>query len=147
MKMKLLFTAIAMALLAGCATIATISTFKGSGTKYVFPANQTNVWNAAIAACQHGGISIVSYDQKSGFINAKTSARYESWGERIGVWVQTSSGTNTEVEVVSRRVGPADFFWYNWEKPILDDIAVTLNIPMPFVLTNAPAVITRSPHG
>ena len=66
------------------------------------------------------------------FIKAKTLPRAESWGEHIGIWVTAISSNRTEVEVVSRRAGPAALFWYDWEKPILNSTAAALDQPMPF---------------
>jgi hypothetical protein len=109
-------------LLHGCASIQGVKELEGQGTKKVFNAPYEKVWDAALKACQTSDIEIVESNKDKGLISAKTSVRATSWGENIAVWVKKVSEIRTEVEVVSRKAGPALLFYYNWEEPILNNI-------------------------
>jgi hypothetical protein len=143
MKLKLLFIAIAAALLAGCASPQSVEKLEGKGLKRTFPAPYADVWKSAINACRHGVLSVSGMDTTNGIIHVETQTRLDSWGEYVAVWVRKVNATNTEVEVVSRRVGPHDFFVYDWERPILNDIATDFNLPL---IPEPPIKPTLNPH-
>ena len=130
MKIKTILLTLATALLAGCASQQSVVKLEGAGMKRTFPAPYPEVWKSAVNACRHGVLSIASQDSTNGIIHAETQTRLDSWGEYVAVWVRRVDDKNTEVEVVSRRTGPRDFFAYDWERPILNDIAVDFNLPL-----------------
>lgn len=143
MKPKLLFIAVATVLLAGCASPESVVKLQGTGMKRTFPEPYPEVWKSALNACRHGVLSVASFDMTNGIIHAETQTRLDSWGEYVAVWVRKVDDQNTEVEVVSRRVGPHDFFAYDWERPILNDIAIDFNLPLIPEPTVTP---TKPPH-
>jgi hypothetical protein len=122
---------ISVTLLCGCATQKTPLRSEGKGLKSVYAADFDSTWRAALNAARHGELKLVSADESLGVVQARTDVRMESWGEYVAVWVRKLSSGQTEVEVVSRHGGPAGLFSYNWERPILTDIAVELHLPPP----------------
>ncbi len=107
---------------AGCSTIDTVQELEGEGSKKEFSAPYEKVWNAAVQACSQDKIAVVAANKDMGHISAKTGVRPTSWGENISVWVRKVDANTTEVEVVSKKAGPAVFFHYDWERPILEYI-------------------------
>lgn len=129
--MKTFFSLLAMALLCGCRSPDAAVKREGKGSKWTYAAGRQEIWQAALNACRVGDLRLKSANNTNGLIEAYTPARLESWGEYVAVWVRPLATNATEVEVVSRRVGPSDIFQYNWERPILTSIAVDLNLPTP----------------
>lgn len=108
--------------IAGCASSQSIKKLENQGTKQIFTATYEKVWEAAINACNRNSLTIKELDKENGYINADTPYRMESWGEVVGIWIRKIEDSKTQVSVVSRRVGPALLFKYNWEKPVLEGI-------------------------
>lgn len=128
--MKTICILFATALLSGCATSSSVVKLEGKGVKRTFPAACEKVWPSAVNACRHGELSIEKIEPERGFIGAKTGVRLNSYGELVAVWVRKVDATNTEVEVVSRLVGPRGFWKYDWTDQILNDIAIDLGQPL-----------------
>ena len=122
MKKKMFLFLVMALFFIGCSTTQSVRKLEGSGSKRVYNASYEKVWSAAIVACQSETIQIEKSDKEEGQISAKTKVRATSWGENISVWVRKLNADSTEVEVVSRKAGPAIFFHYNWEESILNNI-------------------------
>ncbi|MDP3786461.1 MAG: hypothetical protein Q8R05_02800 [Candidatus Omnitrophota bacterium] len=122
MKKIIAFVVTGIFLLQGCATTEGIKKLEEQGSKQVFAANFEKVWEAARFACSNSELTINEANKDQGYISASAPLRPQSWGELVGIWVSKKTDNSTEVKVVSRRVGPALLFWYNWEKPVLEAI-------------------------
>lgn len=117
--MKKLFVLVLCFGIAGCASTQSIKKLENQGTKQIFTANYEKVWEAAVNACNRNSLTIKELDKENGYISADTPYRMESWGEVVGIWIRKIEDSKTQVSVVSRRVGPALLFKYNWENPYL----------------------------
>ncbi len=140
--MKPICILLAIALLGGCATTASVSKLEGQGMKRTFPATYAATWQAALNAARLGQLQVVGVDEPRGTITAKSQVRGDSWGEHVSIWVRKVDAANTEVEVASRMAGTYLFFKYDWELPVLNNIALDLHQP---VQTPPPAAPSRSP--
>lgn len=100
---------------------------RAEATKRSYPAAYDRVWPAAVSACQMGTLHVDEMNRDKGFIAAHTDKGGDTWGEEVAVWVTRAGDNQTAVEVVSRRVGPSLLIRYDWEEPILNNIAVNLD--------------------
>lgn len=112
----------------GCATTESIRKLEKQGSTRSYSESYEKIWEAALFACGQHGLVIKGTDKEKGYISAHKPLRAESWGEVVGIWIGKKETNVVEVRVVSRRVGPALLFWYNWEKPILDSIETHLKL-------------------
>lgn len=131
--MKTLCIILAAALLAGCGTTSSrehTPMARGTGRVHVFNGNFTNTWRAALNAGNRPPLVIRTHDAAKGYIGAESPARWESWGERVSIWLWTTN-SGTAVEVSSQLVGPHFAFHLDWRQPILASIAAELGEPIP----------------
>ncbi len=115
----------------GCATTESIRKLEKQGSARSYSESYEKIWEAALFSCGQHGLVIKETEKERGYISAHKPLRAESWGEVVGIWINKKQANTVEVRVVSRRVGPALFFWYNWEKPILDSIETYLKLKDP----------------
>lgn len=130
MEKIIAFMFLGLVFVQGCATTESIRKLEKQGSTRLYHGSYEKIWEATLFACGQHGLIIKETDQEKGYISAHKSLRAESWGEVVGIWINKEQA-NTEVRVVSRRVGPALFFWYNWEGPILDSIGTYLKLKDP----------------
>lgn len=139
---------LAAALLVGCGTTSNrphqalpIS----AGRTHVYQASFTNVWRAALNAGNRPPLVIRTHEIDRGYIGAETPTRWESWGERVSIWIAPTND-GTAVTVASKPVGPTFAFRFDWTQPTLASIAAELGEPIPPEPTNH-IVRATSPRG
>ena len=146
--MKILCIVVAAAVLAGC-TSTSRRTHEAlplaSARVHVFSAPLTNTWRAALNAANRPPLVVRRHDAATGYIGSESPARWESWGERLSVWVCATNG-GTAVAVASEHVGPYLAFHFDWRQPTLAAIAAELGEPIPL---EPPTSVkpARSPKG
>lgn len=131
--MKTICLAIAAALLVGCGSTSKRphqALSPNEGRTHVYAAPFTNVWRAALNAGNRPPLVIRNHDPARGYIGAETPARWESWGERVSIWI-TPTNNGTAVTVASKPVGPTFAFRFDWTQPTLASIAAELGEPIP----------------
>jgi hypothetical protein len=126
MRILTIFSALAVILLAGCATPKRVATLEGRGTKQVYNTGFDQTWRAAVDAAQANDLEIINSDRSRGYIGARRTIRVHTFGENVGIWVREIAPAQTEVEVVSRQAGPPVASWRNWENEIQRAIAANL---------------------
>jgi hypothetical protein len=110
----------------GCSSPQSVAQMQGQGAKEVYNAGYDRIWSAAVAAAQMGDLYILRADKVHGYISAKRGLQPETFGENVGIWVRPVSAYQTEIEVISRQVGPPVLIMRNWEKRILTSIEANL---------------------
>lgn len=149
--MKTLCTLLAAALLAGCASTENIRQARGRGLKAVYPVPRAAAWQAALHGARAGELILHDVDTHEGCIVARTKARFDSWGERVAIWVTALASNRTEVEVASAQVVPDPIFQFNWEVDVLNAIRAELlanysgTEAFPPLAQRPPAAPARSP--
>jgi hypothetical protein len=111
----------------GCSTTQSDSHRETKGTRQVFPATFTTVWEAALGAAYTGDLLLTDYDRKTGEIWATRHIDAGSFGERVTIRVTSVTPTETAVEVESHWMGPPFLTTRNWEKPVLKNITFMLD--------------------
>jgi hypothetical protein len=126
MKILSVLTLVGVLLAAGCATQKRVSELQGRGTTQIYGASFEPVWRAAVDAVQQDGLEVITADRTSGYISARRTVRAHTFGENVGVWIRETAPANTQVEVVSRQVGPPVAWLKNWENEIHRSITANL---------------------
>jgi hypothetical protein len=137
-KIYVFGTALLLAAVTGCYTSRQVSTMQGHGTKQTFNASYDQVWRAAVDAAQQPGLSVISADRTSGYISTHRTIRPHTFGENVGIWVTSTSPSQTAVEVVSRQAGPPVAWLKNWENEVLRSVAANLTREVPTAVGSAP---------
>jgi hypothetical protein len=123
--MKILSCLIFLAglLLAGCCTTPqSVSKMQGQGSKRAFDVSYDTAWTTLRSVAVMDDLNILNMSKTSGFISARRPMGDTTFGDVVAIWVRPISPTETEVEVVSRRVGPPVPFAPNEEEAILKSL-------------------------
>ena len=123
--LPIVFVALA-ALVGGCASTETVKEARGQGVSRTYESGFDTVYDAALAAAKTRELEIVESDRPSGRIVLSHGVTWLSWGERIAVFVKSTSSRTTGVEVVSKPVMSPLNFPPDWEKILLDQIGIEL---------------------
>ena len=110
-------------LLAGCASLGTVSNARGHGHSRIYNFPYQKVWEAAPKTMSALNLSIGAIDEKEGKIVADTPITGFSYGEVVAVFVDKVDETHTRVEVVSRKKLATNIFAYSYQDRILDDLS------------------------
>ena len=112
---------------AGCSTPHSVAKMKGLGEKRAFDVGYDPVWNAVKAVAVMDDLHVLNADESTGCILARHGMDQQTFGDNVAIWIRQISPTRTEVEVISRRVGPPVPFTPNHEHAILRNIAKVLS--------------------
>jgi len=126
MRIRLLLTAALALLLLACTTVETVKEAKGQGTKRAYDAPYEQVFDAVLAAAAARKLQVVENDRAARRVVLSHGVTWLSWGENVAVFVTPVSPRSTEVEVVSKAVMTPLNFPPDWDKILLEQIAVEL---------------------
>lgn len=123
--MKILSCLIFLAglLLAGCCTTPqSVAKMQGQGSKRAFDVGYDTAWTTIRSVAVMDDLNILNMSKTSGFISARRPMGDTTFGDVVAIWIRPISPNETEVEVVSRRVGPPVPFAPNEEESILKSL-------------------------
>lgn len=123
--LAIVLVAIAVSL-GGCASTETVKQARGQGVSRTYRSGYDAVYQAALAAAKAKELEVIESDRASGRLLLSHGVTWLSWGERIAVFVKSVSPGATEVEIVSKPVMSPLNFPPDWDKILLDQIAVEL---------------------
>ena len=126
MKANLLLVYFLAVVMMGCASTETVKEAKGQGIKRVYQHPYERVYNATLAAAKAQKLEVIESDKSSGRMVLAHGVTLLSWGERVAVFLQPTTTTATEVEVVSKPILSPLNFPPDWEKILLNQIDVEL---------------------
>jgi hypothetical protein len=110
----------------GCCTPQSVAQMKGQGSKRAFDVSYDTTWTTLRSVAVMDDLNILNMSKTSGFISARRSMGETTFGDVVAIWIRPISSTQTEVEVVSRRVGPPVPFAPNEEEAILRSLEEVL---------------------
>jgi len=126
--MRLFVLAIGAFLIAGCASMGSISSLRGHGHTRVYNLPYQTVWEAVPKAMQSLKLSVAVADEKEGKILTDTPLTLWSYGEAIAVFVTRVDDSHTNVEVVSRKKMGTNIFAFSYQDRILDALDKELGV-------------------
>jgi hypothetical protein len=83
-------------------------------------------FDATLAAAKTKELEVVESDRRTGRILLSHGVTWLSWGERIAVFIKTTTAQTTEVEIVSKPVLAPLNFPPDWQQILLEQIDVQL---------------------
>lgn len=116
-----IFVSAALLTVAGCCTPTptTVAKMQGQGSKRSFDVGYETAWTTVKSVAVMDDLHILDASKTFGYISARRAMGDTTFGDVVGIWIRPISPTVTEVEVVSRRVGPPVPFAPNEEEAIL----------------------------
>ena len=120
----LVMTAIvSIAFMSGCANLADARAAKGSGMVKEYPASMDTVWGAIPPILTELKLPLVAENKADGSILAQRGITPLSYGENVAIFVeQSTGGSKTKVEVVSKKAMATNFLATDWAKEIHDKL-------------------------
>jgi hypothetical protein len=126
MRIRLLLTAMLGLFLLACTTVDTVKEAKGQGAKRTYDAPYEQVFDAVLAAAAARKLQVVEADRAAKRVVLSHGVTWLSWGENVAVFVTPLAARATEVEIVSKAVMTPLNFPPEWDKILLEQIAVEL---------------------
>ncbi len=123
-KIMLVMTSIvSIAFMSGCANLADARAAKGSGMVKEYPASMDTVWGAIPPILTELKLPLVAENKADGSILAQRGITPLSYGENVAIFVeQSTGGSKTKVEVVSKKAMATNFLATDWAKEIHDKL-------------------------
>jgi hypothetical protein len=103
-------------------TPESVAKLKGQGTMRSFDVGFNCAWTTVRSVAVMDDLNILKIDRSTGFISARRPMGETTFGDVFAIWIRPISPTETEVEVVSRRVGPPVPFAPDEEESILKSL-------------------------
>jgi hypothetical protein len=126
MRVRLILSAVLALFLVACTTVETVKEAKGQGAKRTYDAPYEQVFDAVLAAAATRKLQVVESDRAARRIVLSHGVTWLSWGENVAVFVTPLAARSTEVEVVSKAVMTPLNFPPEWDRILLEQIAVEL---------------------
>lgn len=132
MKIKLLITALSLALLSACASIKTVKEMRGlgQGRSQEYPLPYKIVFEETVDTVTEVGLDLVEADRDAGRILATHGTTLLSWGENIAIFVQEVEPSRTEVEIVAKMVFAPGNFPPDWLGIIFTRLDINLSLEL-----------------
>ncbi|MGH1456655.1 MAG: hypothetical protein ACRBDI_07730 [Alphaproteobacteria bacterium] len=118
MKSKLLLIMCVPFALNACASVDAAKDEKGLGLTKTYNVGFDTAWTASTAAIQDTGGKVVETSKETGTILASYGVSAFSWGERVGVYLNTVNENSTQIEVASKRAVGMNVTATDWEPKI-----------------------------
>lgn len=110
----------------GCTTLADARKAEGEGVRKVYRADIDTTWKKTIQVLSKLKLEVATENKQEGYILAQRGMGVfqMSYGENVAIFLKTKTTTETEVEVVSKKVMTTNIFAPDWA----DDIHKQLNL-------------------
>ena len=94
-------SALAILVLAGCASSDTLRSAQGRGEKKTYGVSYERAWNLIPHAISDTGGKVKDRNFQSGFVMAEYGITWTSLGERVALFVESKGAQQVEIEVVA----------------------------------------------
>ncbi len=111
---------------AGCNTVDSVKTTRGTGKSETYAADFKTTWAAVPLAVKAAGLEVAETDEPNRTITAASGMGLFSYGERVALFVEPVDAQTTRIEVVSKRVLATNLTAKNWTEPLLAELAKQL---------------------
>ncbi len=126
MNKRLFLVLLSVAFLNGCTTLADARKAEGEGVRKVYRADIDTTWKKTIQILSKLKLEVATENKQEGYILAQRGMGVfqMSYGENVAIFLKSKNTTETEVEVVSKKVMKTNIFAPDWS----DDIHKQLNL-------------------
>ncbi len=127
--MKRLIAALAILVLAACATTDSLQPGAGGSTFEVRGKSYDDIWKAVVTVAGRS-LTIVESDKSAGVLKAEKGVGLTTWGEVVGIYVRPATGGATAytVEVQSLKRSRAQITGQDWTTTMVSGIKAELGI-------------------
>ena len=127
--MKRLIAALAILVLAACATTDSLQPGTGGSTFEVRGKSYDDIWKAVVTVAGRS-LTIVESDKSAGVLKAEKGVGLTTWGEVVGIYVRPATGGATAytVEVQSLKRSRAQITGQDWTTTMVSGIKAELGI-------------------
>ena len=127
--MKQLIAALAILVLAACATTDSLQPGTGGSTFAVRGKSYDDIWKAVVTVAGRS-LTIVESDKSAGVLKAEKGVGLTTWGEVVGIYVRPATGGATAytVEVQSLKRSRAQITGQDWTTTMVSGIKAELGI-------------------
>lgn len=127
--MKQLIAALAILVLAACATTDSLQPGTGGSTFEVRGKSYDDIWKAVVTVAGRS-LTIVESDKSAGVLKAEKGVGLTTWGEVVGIYVRPATGgaTSYTVEVQSLKRSRAQITGQDWTTTMVSGIKAELGI-------------------
>lgn len=127
--MKRLIAALAILVLAACATTDSLQPGAGGSTFEVRGKSYDDIWKAVVTVAGRS-LTIVESDKSAGVLKAEKGVGLTTWGEVVGIYVRPATGgaTSYTVEVQSLKRSRAQITGQDWTTTMVSGIKAELGI-------------------
>lgn len=127
--MKRLIVALAILVLAACATTDSLQPGTGGSTFEVRGKSYDEIWKAVITVAGRS-LTIVESDKSAGILKAEKGVGLTTWGEVVGIYVRPATGgaASYTVEVQSLKRSRAQITGQDWTTTMVSGIKAELGI-------------------
>lgn len=127
--MKRLIAALAILVLAACATTDSLQPGTGGSTFEVRGKSYDEIWKAVVTVAGRS-LTIVESDKSAGILKAEKGVGLTTWGEVVGIYVRPATGGATAytVEVQSLKRSRAQITGQDWTTTMVSGIKAELGI-------------------
>jgi hypothetical protein len=95
---------------------------RGTGTTVAYKASFEEIWAAIPSAVAAAGLEFVTSNREDRSILAQRGMTALSYGENVGIFVDSATPQTQRVEVVSKKAMATNVFAPNWAKPIFAEL-------------------------
>ena len=116
MNKRLFLVLLSVAFLNGCTTLADARKAEGEGVRKVYRADIDTTWKKTIQILSKLKLEVATENKQEGYILAQRGMGVfqMSYGENVAIFLKTKTTTETEVEVVSKKVMTTNIFAPDW---------------------------------
>ena len=127
--MKRLIAALAILVLAACATTDSLQPGAGGSPFEVRGKSYDDIWKAVVTVAGRS-LTIVESDKSAGVLKAEKGVGLTTWGEVVGIYVRPATGGATAytVEVQSLKRSRAQITGQDWTTTMVSGIKAELGI-------------------
>jgi hypothetical protein len=127
--MRRLIAALAILVLAACATTDSLQPGTGGSTFEVRGKSYDDIWKAVVTVAGRS-LTIVESDKSAGVLKAEKGVGLTTWGEVVGIYVRPATGGATAytVEVQSLKRSRAQITGQDWTTTMVSGIKAELGI-------------------
>lgn len=116
----------ALSLVAGCSTPTSVAKKEGKGLRRAYDVSYDSAWDAVQAVAVEYDLHLLVSDRKKGVITARRVMSGITFGDSVAIWIRKVSANRTEVEIISRRMGPPVPFTPNLEVWFLRSVTAAI---------------------
>ncbi len=114
---------VSISFMSGCANLSDARAAKGSGMVKEYPASLDTVWCAMPVVLTELKLPLVGENKPEGYILAQRGVSLGGYGENVAIFMeQSTGGSKTKVEVVSKKAMATNFLSPDWAKEIHDKL-------------------------